>query len=267
MRPSRTIWLRYGLAVLATAGVMIWQSGDAVRIGSVGFRDSALFWLASVSAGWVQMIVIARGVRASFGADQWPGWALLLVSALCGAVPLSFEVRWLVEALIAPPGGLPPLWVTYLNVSVINIVFSLIQYLLIERWPLVGPVAGSEGSTPPDPQTPPAPQAPDDTPHVALLRRRPEGISGVIRYLRMEDHYLHVQTDMGSGLALHRMSDAVSDLAATDGMQVHKSWWVARAAIHEARRDGRKRVLVLKDGTEVPVGRSFEPRLRAKGWI
>ncbi|WP_435231040.1 hypothetical protein ACMAZE_04360 [Pseudopelagicola sp. nBUS_20] len=106
-----------------------------MRAGS-DFRDLALFWFGSVTIGWLQMILIAGGVRATFGADKYPGWALLITSALIGAVPLTFRVRWLVETVVAPSAGLPAPWVTYLNVCVINVLFSLIQFLLIERWPL-----------------------------------------------------------------------------------------------------------------------------------
>ncbi len=85
--------------------------------------------------------------------------------------------------------------------------------------------------------------------------------------MRMEDHYLRVVTDEGDGMTLHRMSDATRDLANTDGMQVHKSWWVSEAAVKEIRQENRKRIILTRDGTEVPVGRSFEPRLKDAGWI
>ena len=113
--PPLQVPVRYAIAIAVTAGLMIWQSGDAVRAG-MEMNALVVFWLASVTTGWLQMIVIARGVRASFGADRWPGWALLAASALIGAIPLSFEIRWMVETLVAPVRGLPPPWVTYLNV-------------------------------------------------------------------------------------------------------------------------------------------------------
>lgn len=252
---------RYAIAIAATAALMIWQAGDAIREG-LAPGGAALFWLVSVTAGWLQMIVIARGVRASLGPERWPGWVLLLVAASLGAVPLSFEIRWLAGTLLAPEQGLPPPWVTYLNVTVINIAFSLLQYLAIEKWPLgikddePATLPGSGGAG-----------ASADRPTVLHLRRRPDGVHGAIRYMQMQDHYLHVFTDQGDGLVLARMSDAVADLAGTDGLQVHKSWWVSRGAIDQIYLSGRKRVVRLDDGTEIPVGRSFEPALREAGWF
>lgn len=254
-----SVSLRYLIAILSTAAFMVWQAGDAVRAGE-DLRGLTLFWTASVTLGWLQMILIARGVRASFGAGNWPGWALLLASAFLGAAPLTFQVRWLMETIVAPEAGLPAPWVTYLNVVVINTVFSVIQYVLIERWPVLGT---EQPDIVPDASPDPGPTLPT----VGMLRRRPDGLTGVIRYLQMEDHYLRVHTDAGDGLVLHRMSDAVEDLAGCEGLQVHRSWWVSRAAVADTLLENRKRSLVATDGTVIPVGRSFEKTLRAAGWF
>ena len=152
--------------------------------------------------------------------------------------------------------------------TVINLVFSLVQYVLIERWPLLDSdaiptetfVESAESA-----QDPPEPV--DRRPSVEQLSRPPEGLSGTIQYLRMEDHYLRVVTDQGAGMTLHRMSDAIRDLEDTDGMQVHKSWWVSAAAIDRIRQINRRRIILTSDGTEVPVSRSFEPRLKDAGWF
>jgi len=261
-RMTNSIQVRYLLAILATSALMIWQSGDAVRAGSE-FGGLALFWCGSVTVGWLQMILIAHGVRATFGGGKYPGWALLIASALIGAVPLTFQIRWMVETIVTPSAGLPAPWVTYLNVCVINIVFSLIQFVLIERWPLFRIPSKQTPQTPERSEFQPDAQS---VPTVGMLRRQPEGLNGVIQYMQMEDHYLRVHTDEGTGLALHRMSDAVEDLAVVDGIQVHKSWWISRAAVHEIRTENRKKTIITKDGNNIPVGRSFEKALRLAGW-
>lgn len=257
------IHLRYSVAIIITAALMIW-----ISVNEEGQRDAipgqVTFWSVAVTAGWLQMILIARGVRASFGTERWPGWALLVATAIIGAVPLTFEVRWLLDTVIAPPQGLPSPWLTYANVTVINLVFCLVQYILIERWPLFegAPtlIAETSGALP-------GTERGDRRPTIGHLSRRPDGLSGIIQYLRMEDHYLRVVTDEGDGMTLHRMSDAARDLADTDGMQVHKSWWVSEAAVKEIRLENRRRTILTRNGMEVPVGRSFEPRLKDAGWF
>ena len=263
MRSLRSnIHLRYIAAIVVTAALMIW-----ISVNEEGSRDAipgqVAFWSVAITAGWLQMILIARGVRASFGTERWPGWALLLATAIIGALPLTFEVRWLLDTIVAPPQGLPPPWLTYLNVTVINLVFCLVQYLLIERWPLFDGAADREPGL--DDAAHLVDQ-PNIRPTIGHLSRRPEGLSGTIQYMRMEDHYLRVFTDEGDGMTLHRMSDATRDLAETDGMQVHKSWWVSAAAVDEIRQENRKRIIRAKDGTEIPVGRSFEADLKRAGW-
>ena len=263
MRSLRSnIHLRYIAAIVVTAALMIW-----ISVNEEGSRDAipgqVAFWSVAITAGWLQMILIARGVRASFGTERWPGWALLLATAIIGALPLTFEVRWLLDTIVAPPQGLPPPWLTYLNVTVINLVFCLVQYLLIERWPLFDGAAGQEPGL--DDAAHLAEQS-NTRPTIGHLSRRPEGLSGTIQYMRTEDHYLRVFTDEGDGMTLHRMSDATRDLAETDGMQVHKSWWVSAAAVDEIRQENRKRIIRARDGTEIPVGRSFEADLKRAGW-
>ena len=52
-----------------------------------------------------------------------------------------------------------------------------------------------------------------------------------------------------------------------EGLQVHRSWWVARDAITDAKRGDGRATLTLKDGAEVPVSRTYAGLLREKGWI
>ena len=82
-----------------------------------------------------------------------------------------------------------------------------------------------------------------------------------------EDHYLRVHTDRGSDLLLLRLADAIEELAGIDGARTHRSWWVAREAVADARRGDGRATLVLKDGTQAPVSRSYAPALREAGWF
>jgi len=78
-----------------------------------------------------------------------------------------------------------------------------------------------------------------------------------------EGHYLRAYTEAGSTLILMRISDAVKELEGSDGLQVHRSWRVARDGIAETQRIRGRRLLVLKNGETVPVSRSFLPALKA----
>ena len=104
-------------------------------------------------------------------------------------------------------------------------------------------------------------------PAAALLARLPAPKRGELHHLRMQDHYIEVHTDKGMEMVLLRFRDALREVEDIEGMQVHRSHWVARAAVDAVeRRDGRI-TLRLVNGNRVPVSRSFVPALRARDWI
>ena len=112
---------------------------------------------------------------------------------------------------------------------------------------------------PPPPPPPAAARFRERLPH----RLRAADIYAV----EAEDHYLRVHTDRGSDLLLMRLADALEELAPIEGARTHRSWWVARAAVAEARRGDGRATLVLRDGREAPVSRSYAPALREAGWF
>jgi DNA-binding LytR/AlgR family response regulator len=85
--------------------------------------------------------------------------------------------------------------------------------------------------------------------------------------LQAEDHYLRVHTSLGSDLILMRLSDAIAELDGVEGAQTHRSWWVAKAAVTDAKRIDERAVLTLSNGVEAPVSRKFAPTLRKSGWF
>jgi hypothetical protein len=112
--------------------------------------------------------------------------------------------------------------------------------------------------------------APDSQPERVgenLRSRLPKNFGQDILALQMEDHYVRVHGAASDTLILMRMGDAVQALAAINGAQVHRSWWVARKAVASAIRNGRAAELVLTNGLRVPVARNRIPGLRHAGWL
>jgi hypothetical protein len=105
------------------------------------------------------------------------------------------------------------------------------------------------------------------TPSLLAQRAGLPDLAGVLS-VTAEDHYLRlVLADGRKPLVLFRLSDALPELAAHDGLQVHRSAWVARCHVAGARRDGRRWLLVLADGSEQAVSETFLPAVRAAGWL
>ena len=80
-----------------------------------------------------------------------------------------------------------------------------------------------------------------------------------------EDHYLRVHTSLGEELILMRLADAMRELDGTDGLQTHRSWWVAKEGVADARREAGKLYLVLKSGKEAPVSRTYQSAVKDAG--
>lgn len=85
--------------------------------------------------------------------------------------------------------------------------------------------------------------------------------------VRAADHYLEVFTATGRRFLRGRMKDAVRELSDVDGVQPHRSWWVATTTIASSRRNGRDLVLVTTDDAEIPVARARIHELREKGLL
>ena len=94
-----------------------------------------------------------------------------------------------------------------------------------------------------------------------FYRRLSRTVSRDIVYLRMDDHYVQVSSIDGSCLILMRFADAVVELGDL-GMQVHRSYWVARRhMLAVVRREGRPMVRVT-GGDHVPISRPYFPAVR-----
>jgi len=92
-------------------------------------------------------------------------------------------------------------------------------------------------------------------------------VSGPVLCLQMEDHYVRVHRPSGSTLELMPLRTAIDRYGQGDGVQVHRSWWVAASAVEASERDSRNWRLRLSNGVRVPVARNRVTEARARGWI
>ena len=98
-----------------------------------------------------------------------------------------------------------------------------------------------------------------------LMARLPHEKRGPIMHLSMQDHYVQVTTTKGTELVLMRMADAVAELASTEGLQVHRSHWVAREHVAGTRRESGRTIVIMKDGAEFPISRTFAKQAKDAG--
>mgnify|MGYP003948953821 CR=1 FL=1 len=101
-----------------------------------------------------------------------------------------------------------------------------------------------------------------DEKEIPFFRRLPHHIGTVLSYLSMQDHYVEVVTSKGKEMLLMRFSDALAELEDYDGLQIHRSHWVAKDAVTGPKRVDGKLFLQMIDEAELPVSRSFQAQVK-----
>lgn len=189
----------------------------------------------------------------------WPLWAALLtdlVLAVPGVLVIQFSL-W----LFAPQtlAHVPP-EVLLVNNLVLALIFrglslglswQRIRYGGAEGEDNTLPSSKSEQADSPNDQ----PTAPTSDP--ALRALLPRALRGeAVLALSAEDHYLRVHTRHGEALVLMSLAAATDDR--TDGFRIHRSHWVARAAIARVEADR----IHLWTGLTLPLSRHRKAAFR-----
>ena len=91
----------------------------------------------------------------------------------------------------------------------------------------------------------------------SFLDRLPVSLGKDLISVQAQDHYLKVTTSKGSEMILMRMADACIELSDFNGLQVHRSWWIAASHVEAFEKTGGKAALKLSNGEKVPVSRGF----------
>ncbi len=237
------------LGVSAAAGVFLSLIG-ALGTDALPMTQRLLYWVPLMLGGALLAEVIARfAIRIPrAGASPWLFGALFSVVL---SIPVTVIV-WLHSSLMfQQPLALWHLAYQYGPVLVISSAMTGIMMLMNQP----GRVTHA-----PAPEAPPRP--------VRFMERLPPKLKGAVIYaVSSEDHYLRLHTSKGSDLILMRLSDAIAELDGLEGAQTHRSWWVAKDAVENARREGDRMTLQLKGGAEAPVSRPNVRPLREAGWF
>jgi hypothetical protein len=252
--------VRRGLAIGVMAALVLAFTG-AFRTDQIALGPRLAYWFTVILAGSALGLVITWAVQAWGRLARWR-WAEMTLASLLIALPLTFIV---VVASAISFGGMsidvPTLLGFFGVVFPVSLVMTLINMTTATQIVVVNDA--------PAPVAEPTalPALPAGLP-AAFAERLPQRLrGGRLIALAAEDHYLRVFTDVGDDLVLMRMADAVALLADVPGARVHRSWWVARAAVTGTTRDGDRVLLTLENGQTAPVSRAERPKLAAAGWF
>ena len=246
-------WAR-DLAVATGIGVFLGVIGPFGSFNGGPLEYRLFFWVANL---WIGLVVLSLVMRISLrAADRLdlPIWFALPACAAIGALPLSLLVA-LFSAHYWPGnhGRTGSLLATYGQTLAIAEPCAFAYYFLVrDRRRALQPSSPASARPPLD--------------GAGFIDRLPPRLGRNLLCLQMEDHYVRAHTDLGSDLILTPLKTAVAELAQVDGLQVHRSWWVARSAV-AAPVEGRSYSLRLTNGLEVPVSRASVAKARALGWL
>lgn len=236
-----------GLVVSAAAGVFLALFGT-FGTHAVPFVTRLAYWVGLCLAGAVVGTAVSQLIGRDGRADARP-WLFGALTVVGVTLPFT-AVVWLVSELVfqrglrlhALPFYLTPVLIVTTAMTALNI--------LVQRRP------------------PETHAAPAGAPAPRFLDRLPPKLrSGELYAVEAQDHYLRLHTSRGQDLILMRLSDAVAELEGIEGAQTHRSWWVARAAVQDARRGDGRATLRLKGDVEAPVSRAYAKALREAGWF
>ena len=228
-----------------------------------------LSWIVWLLTGYIFFRptgIVAGWLCEATGLPRPAGTLLALVVA---SFPLTLAITMLAMKLsLGEALRWDGFWTMYFYIWVISAVVSVAMSALFGRQ------AGAKAShaapvtlaAPPPPAVSPSTPAPAATPPDGFETRLPPGFGSLLA-LKGEDHYVRAIGAHREELILQRLGDAIAELPAGTGLRVHRSWWVARAAVARVERDGRTARLILTNGTEAPVSRDNMARLREAGWL
>ncbi|MFC3726049.1 LytTR family DNA-binding domain-containing protein [Neoaquamicrobium sediminum] len=222
-------------AALAGAALVLGMVGPFGTYESLRLPARLAYWAAIVvSTYFLGFAVVSLLEKAIFAKRPGPA-GFALIGAMAG-VPVALFV-WVLNRLVYGTDVVFLLPLTLYVMAIAAVSSGVIAFFSAR-------LAHAPAPAQPSAQRP------------KLIERLQPRLRGKLLYLSMQDHYVEVVTDKGSELILMRMSDAVDETAPVEGLQIHRSYWVASNAVTgTTRRDGRL-ILRMSDGAELPVSRN-----------
>lgn len=243
LRIARDVF-RFCAVVLGLGLIFAWLG--VYDTADLPFGMRLLFWTTTMAVGGGAAVLVAPFVWG----PRFENVAAIFKIAMAAALISIPVTLLLVYVFHSGPRGVTKIVVQFTYVMVISLIVTTAGY--------VHHLLTDEGDSAASPQDPVR----------RFLDRLPVKFRTAELYaISSEDHYLRVYTSLGEDLILMRLADAVRELAGADGLQVHRSWWVAKAAIRDEKRVDGRSLLILPDGTEVPVSRSYRARARDAGLV
>lgn len=266
--PAQTAKPARGLAAELLRGVVVSLGLGALfawlgvyGTGEIPIIERWVYWSGLMALGIASAAAVNPMIFDRWMKDNHPALQIAAV-ALAISVPVTAGLV-LIEFAVDGRFGSPVLWwIQYFYVVIIAALLTTGGWAADRLREGLGPRPVAD-PTPPAGDTI---QAPVALPALAD-RLPPKFRSAEVYAVSAEDHYLRVHTSAGETMILMRLADAIRELTTLEGMQTHRSWWVARQGMADAARGDGKVTLKLKSGVEAPVSRTYLKAVKDAGWL
>jgi len=240
-------WWARALSFAGLVGVLLGVVGPFGSFFNAGILMRVLYWAGTILGGTVIAGVLVPLSMRLGNAIGLPKLFTLGVTTIVVSAPIG-AMSWVVGHKLWPwqIAGVGPVEWYGQTVMTVAGIFALWALIEVARESVRGPAIETAAPAVPAPRS----AGPDP-----------------VLCLQMEDHYVRVHRLSGSKLELLPLQEAIARFGGADGLQVHRSWWVAGAAIAGAERDARNWRLRLTNGLAVPVARNRVAEARTLGWI
>jgi hypothetical protein len=244
---------------------------------SVGYLGALGFHAAHALIPWWITAAATSLAMWSLKSFKPPAYLLMIIGALVGGLAAMPYSNWVttiagaewqdvnVAARVAPlfTGDF---WRAYLTAAALWLVTNFVfdRFLGLPRYRYVIPrgydfrEGAGDGAAHAIGEADAETAAESSVPAPGFVQRIPARIAvSDILGIKAEQHYIRVFTPQREYMVLYRFSDAVRDLDPQLGLQVHRSYWVSKAAIDTVRPSAKKFSLRLNSGASIPVSTPY----------
>ncbi len=100
-----------------------------------------------------------------------------------------------------------------------------------------------------------------------ILKTIPLPKRGDLWGLQANDHYVNIITSKGNHMVYSSLANAIGNSTPINGVQIHRSYWIAQDGLKDIVRRNNRYVCILKNGMEINASRKGVEEMRKLEWI
>ncbi len=242
-------------AAIAGASVLLGLVGPFGTYDELRLPARLAYWAVTAVATYLAGFGVVVLLQRLHTGERMPGPVAFGLYGAAAGVPVTLVVWAINAAVFAAADPLPALLPLGASIVAVSAVVSALVALFSHEFhkqeaDVAPPASAAAGAARP-----------------RILDRLPAPQRGRLSHMTMQDHYVDVRTERGGALVLMRFADAIAETDGIDGLQIHRSHWVARDMVAELVRVGGRPMVRMKDGTLLPISRGFLDEAKRAGLV